>query len=424
MHKPFLLIISLSLAFLTKAQPGIKDFVKQNTVPVSTIEPDSLNFTDLESIGNAIGDSKIVMLGEQDHGDAPSFLAKTRLVKYLHEKKGFNVLAFESDFFALNYGWDNLIKSEVNIDSFLRKNIFSIWTYCDACEELFYKTIPASYETSTPIIITGFDNQMYLHFSSKTLATIFDSVLRKLRLPIVTNADYTSNTLSLIDSLSRYSFTKKENSFYDSVMEQLQIIKLQLGTKIESNNFWALMIDNLIATTTQMRYTQTDHYKSYNARDIQMANNLKWLSTVKFPNDKIIVWAHNYHISKFGGNYPQNVLNKANSMGTEFTKDSSQNKNTYIIGFTSYKGTAGRLTTTPYTIQQPAANSIENWFDSSLNYGFIDFKKFNNLHPNNAVEFKMKASIAGFNKNHNAQWTHIFDGVFYIKNMYPCKMVK
>jgi erythromycin esterase-like protein len=90
-----------SIAFLmlffslqTEGQDLIRDYVKSNTVRLSSINPDSIDYSDLAPIGRAIGDARVVMLGEQDHGDAPTFLAKARLIKYLHEKKGFNVLAF------------------------------------------------------------------------------------------------------------------------------------------------------------------------------------------------------------------------------------------------------------------------------------------------------------------------------------------
>jgi erythromycin esterase len=423
MHKTSLLLITLCLTLIATAQVDIKSYIKQNTIAISTIQPDSTDFSDLESIGNAIGESKIVMLGEQDHGDAPAFLAKTRLINYLHEKKGFNVLAFESDFFALNYGWDNLNKNGNDIDTFLRKNIFPIWTSCDACQDLFYNVIPKSYKTEKPIIVTGFDNQMYLKYSNKALSTKFDSVLRQLNLPITRNSNYVSYILPLIDTMTQLSFLRKDNSYYDRLLEQLKTIKQEIAPKIDSNNFWSLIIDNFVQTTIQMRFHKTDYYKSYNARDIQMAKNLKWLSTIKFPNEKIIVWAHNYHISKYGGNYLDNFLNLANTMGTEFTKDTLLNKKTYVIGFTSNSGTAGRITSKPFSVPNPTSKSIENWFDKNLAYAFIDFKKFNTQNPDNLVEFTMKGSIKGVHRNHKAQWTHIFDGVFYIKNMYPCKIL-
>jgi len=47
----------------------------------------------------AIGNSRIVVLGEESHGDGATFLAKVRLIKFLHQKMGFDVLAWEAGLF-------------------------------------------------------------------------------------------------------------------------------------------------------------------------------------------------------------------------------------------------------------------------------------------------------------------------------------
>lgn len=374
MHKLFFSFIALCLTSIAKGQVDIKTYVKENINSVRTIQPDSTNYDDLEDIGKAIADSKIVMMGEQDHGDAPTFLAKTRLIKYLHEKKGFNVIAFESDFFALTYGWDLLEKKEFLIDSFIKKNVFPIWTLCDATRELFFNVIPNSYQTNKPLILTGFDNQMYLNYSSKNLANVFDSVLRKFNLPLTKTKEYKTKTIALIDSISKRSIMNKDSSFYNLLLNQFNINKTELRQKVDSLNYWSIMVDNLIETTIEMKYQKSNYYRATNARDIQMAKNLKWLSTVKFPDEKIIVWAHNYHISKFSGHFKESFLNAATSMATEFTKDNTLDKSTYIIGFTSQNGSAGRISSKSYKVQKPKNNSFENWVDDSYDNAFIDFK--------------------------------------------------
>ncbi len=62
-------------------QRVVENYVRQHTVAVRSIDPDSTDYADLEAIGDAIGDARVVMLGEQDHGDAPTFLAKSRLIR-------------------------------------------------------------------------------------------------------------------------------------------------------------------------------------------------------------------------------------------------------------------------------------------------------------------------------------------------------
>jgi len=157
-----------------------------------------------------------------------------------------------------------------------------------------------------------------------------------------------------------------------------------------------------------------------------MALNLIWLSEFKYPHEKIIVWAHNYHISKYNGHYPESVLNNASTMGAIVTNDTILNKETYILGFTSYEGTAGRVYQTIYNIPKPKQNSFERWINPNYKYSFVDFKRYRTLNPDKKESFYLAGSIIG-NQHHTiskAVWTNIFDGIFYIKNMYPCKLLR
>lgn len=425
MQKAFILLLTSCLTLIVNAQVDIKSYVEENCTQVRTIEPDSTDYSDLESVGDAIGNSRIVMLGEQDHGDAPTFLAKTRLIRYLHEKKGFNVIAFESDFFALNNGWDNLNKSEDDIYNFLRKNVTGVWSYCDGCQFLLKKLIPQSFLSKNPITITGVDNQMALTYSNKNLTHQLDSVLRSLNLLVTKDNSYTTIVLPIIDSLTKFLFRPKNIGFYDNAVAQLILIKSQMNTNSGNNSFWHLVIENLIHLALEFKYLPSDIDKGRNERDIQMANNLKWLCSVKYPNEKIIVWAQNFHVSKYSGHYSKKVFNDLISMGTVFTQDTAYTNKTYIIGFTSFTGETGIIGTKPYAVETPSKNSFENWIKESYSYAFTDFKKFNLLNSFRETEFKMNGSVVDvLHKKYTAEWTRIFDGVFYIKNMYPCKVAK
>jgi erythromycin esterase-like protein len=398
---------------------NIKKYVPLNTSIIVSIQPDSLNFSDMEAIGTAIGDARIVFMGEQDHGDAPTFLAKTRMIKYLHEKKGFNVLAFESDFFGLNFGWDHISKSRSQLDTFLLTNIFPIWTLCDACDNLLYQYVPQTFSTSNPLQISGFDNQMVLQYSSKKLSKTLDSVLRSYDLPVTKLPNYISEMIPLVDSLKSYQL--KDTSQFGKQYSCLRIIKEQLATVLPSDDFWMMVVDNLMAENEEYRNIKK-YIESTNTRDRQMARNLLWLSNIKYPHEKIIVWAHNTHISKYAGHYNHKFLDQKTSMGSELDRLKDSSLKTYTIGFTSYDGTAGRLGSKNKTkVKKPKANSFENWIDKSYNFAFVDFTKYNRENIDASPQFFMKGHRHNFNQK--ASWNKIFDGIFFIREMYPCKVI-
>jgi len=416
-YQIFLSVVFVVLFFTSNAQIDIKKYVKKNIVQILSINPEITDYSDLEIIGEKIGDSRIVMLGEASHGDASTFLAKTRLIQYLHEKKGFNVLAFESDFYALNRCWDLNIQHNLSIDSFYYTNqIHSVWTRCEAMTTLFYKYLPKSDQTSKPIIITGFDNQIFGLYSQLNFRNEIDSYLMSQQIPYVSKLDYKNTFLPQIDSI--ILFRPFDSLQFVRMISILDTIDNELLRKNRKDEFWYLCFQNFKQYALQRFYYQeNDDWKVGNKyRDQQMSNNLKWLLLTKYPNEKFIVWAHNGHINKNPEYY--------NSMGDCFTLDSSLNLTTYIIGFTSREGYYFGEYLNDASIQKiskPMRNSFENWISKKIDYGFIDFKEFNELNPNAKMRFYMKT------KNHNnyyMDWTHSFDGIVYIREMLPCTIIK
>ncbi len=209
----YLLLLFLSLVpSKIQGQEQIKKYVQTHTVEIKSIQPEANDYADLEAIGRAIDDARVVMLGEQDHGDGVTFLAKTRLIKYLHEKKGFNVLAFEGDFFALNHGWQKVPKEDPRIKNFLSNNIYPTWAKCQQCDGLLYDYIPQTYTTNSPLIIAGFDCQMFGVLSHVALKGYVDEYLQSNQVPFTLSQTYQEFFLPFIGTLLRpQAFIKKSN---------------------------------------------------------------------------------------------------------------------------------------------------------------------------------------------------------------------
>ena len=65
-------LIILAICFLTAfsisqsyGQTSIETYTKQKSAEIKTTEPTDENYGDLGPVGDAIGDSRVVMLGEQ-----------------------------------------------------------------------------------------------------------------------------------------------------------------------------------------------------------------------------------------------------------------------------------------------------------------------------------------------------------------------
>ncbi len=396
-------IILLSLILQGAHSQDIKKTLKEKTKVVKSIDPMYSDYSDLEPIKRAIGNARVVMLGEQDHGDTPTILAKIRLLKFLHEELDFEVLAFESDFYALNK----------DTSSNALQNIYSVWTLCKEYKPLddYFKEKRSS---NNPLILAGVDVRHVAPYTRLNYLSEIDSVFRYSNIPFSMSSEF-SNFNNLLNQFLVYEYDVKEHVdlidynrlhvYINTIIDQIE------NSRMNEKEFWLQEFKSLkiqIQNCWEMDFEKTIFS---NIRDRQMGENLVWLMKNKYPGKKIIVWAASFHN---GRNimeikeYKEHAGFPLVTMGQVIT-DSLGEESVYNLAFTSAKGYS-RWSDLP----KPINKSVEKiLFRKKYEYAFVDWKNY--------CEKKYSFRMSGTNHTpYLSNWTCNFDGVFYIRNMYSC----
>jgi erythromycin esterase-like protein len=428
MRIPFLITFSL-IAFLVlfcrttaSSQKEIKRYVQGTSRQITTIHIDSSNFDDLEVLGNAIGNARIVALGEQMHGDGTTFEAKGRIIKYLHEKKGFNVLVFESDYFGLTYGFEKVDKTKDSLRRFLYQNLAGMWSWCDKAAPFLYNYIWESQSTKSPLIIAGMDCQLQTPFSFTQLKPKLESALSKIAETQIEK----EWSVKVVDNLHSIFFNGQKAD-----PEACQKGKLALESLYSSQKKNQLtsdekvLVDNVLAAYKNiLPYLLKEQSRNFSIRDTQMFENIMWLANEKYPNEKIIIWAHNAHIVK-RVDQTNNRADTENMLGHLLGDPQYNPHSYYALGFTSAEATSIWTTRPDYTTiaEEPVKNSFENWLPKHWNYAFIDWTDLNQK-MKFPVSFSMKGSLPmSQHRNQSYPWQKAYNGVFFIRKIEGCKTI-
>ena len=133
--------------------------------PLRSIDPLDEDWSDLEPFGEAVASCDVVLLGEAGHGDGLAFLAKTRIIKYLREVHGYDVLAFEAGVYSCEKAHTALMAGRDPWEA-LDQGLHAVWLTEELTELVRY--VDSTYREGRPLRVTGFDCQ----FSS--MSTIGD----------------------------------------------------------------------------------------------------------------------------------------------------------------------------------------------------------------------------------------------------------
>lgn len=157
------------------ADDALQAWIAAQAVPVRSIDAADEDFSDLEPVAKAIGAAQVVALGEPGHGAGSSFAAKVRLIKFLHQRMGFDVLVWESGMYDVGLSQAGMRGADTPVAA-ARRGIFQLWSDAEQVKPLF-DYVKVSQATIHPLVMAGFDMQVTAdgtvqHFASDLRAFV------------------------------------------------------------------------------------------------------------------------------------------------------------------------------------------------------------------------------------------------------------
>jgi len=415
-------------------------WLKTHAAALRSIDPADADFSDLEPIGRAIGEARIVMLGEQAHGDGPTFLAKTRLVRFLHEKCGFDVLAFESGLYDCHKAWRLLSEDKLPANRAVANGVFAIWTQSEQVRPLI-EYLGQQAKTPRPLELAGFDCQFTAEASQTFLVDELTAFVEKLPEKARPKEEWEA----IVDACR--ALTKapakvdaRQKAAFVACRQALGSIAAPENIPLAEFEFWKQFIESAAAYADAQQFLVTtnfdDRLEYTNVRDPQMARNLVWLARTAYPNRKIIVWAASMHIMRNPASVkmiikaegrplePRQAVghhDKTRTMGNEAWQELKDEM--YTVAFTAAEGEF-KLPwwDMPQKLDPVVSGSFEDLFSrAGFTNAFLDFR-----HVGDDGRWLSEPLISRplGHADSESDWTKVFDAIFFTRTMSGSYLVK
>jgi erythromycin esterase len=410
------------------AQPrdALQAWLEVHVSHVRAINATDEDVRDLEPLGDAVGAARVVQLGEPSHGAGSCFAAKARIVKYLHQHHGFDVLIWESGMYdvalaqAAMRGTDDAMTAA-------RRGVFTLWSMAAEVKPLF-EYIKTSQATIRPLEMAGFDMQVTADGSTARFADdlraftggLPDSALRDRSAALAERAESARQQLYAnkftdrdgLDTLT--AATRDLVALINERRADFEQVRGPLGTE-----FMARTIENMgadAAFRAEFARAPATTAARESSRDAANAANLRWLLEQRYAGRKAVVWAHDVHVmnawydSNFRAVHLKQQPGDMKPTGV-FIAD-WLGKQVYTIGMTTFQGDDGFAMGGPTT---PVAPAPDGSLEARLHrmghaYAFVDLRGMKSPDP-------VTVRLPKYDVNTVTDISRIYSGIFYIDQM-------
>ena len=386
----------------------------RSSTPIDLTTQDALS-SSLDELIESLVDKRIVAIGESTHGTSEFYQLREMITKRLIEERGFNLVVLESPYDDIEFLNKGL--SEHPLDSLMKKHLLSIYQTQEMKSFLqWYKDNRFAHN----IKFKGSDDSFWLFNKLLTdnIGVVDDKELSQLLAKLKSN-----------NAKGAKANGKKELKLNVAIYNNI----ISIEKRLESTEALTEPLKEILfnAKSTFINYVNLSNKKPYKSRDELMAERISYLA--KDQNNKIIVWAHNAHISK-----EVIVDNEIGLMGRDLEEEFGGDY--HSIGLATLEGSYSfieeRLINGDHdyseTLNQSDIQSIKIplWGNSFASYGsdfYLDFSTLKKELNTDEILGAIRLIGYGQEKKTDTYWLHLikaFDSLIFIQKTSATKPLR
>jgi erythromycin esterase len=296
--------VNLDFEGLESLAGNTATWITQNSSTLTSTDP-SAALDDLEPLRSFVGTAHVVGLGEATHGTKEFQLVKHRLLKFLVTRMGFTTFAIE----ATSPEADDLNEYVLNGTGdpvrLLSRLYFWTWNTQELLDMIrWMRTWNTTAPANQRVSFRGFDIQ-YPSASMDSVLSFIHRVKPTLDADVSTRYEclraYRNN--GAITGAARTQYLVQSAELRQICAEGLAFVKELVRTQATSAPGYQATLHHarLVEQFEGLLATASSAILSNARRDDAMAENIAWLRDQMPTDGRMVVWAHNEHITRLPG---------------------------------------------------------------------------------------------------------------------------
>ncbi len=268
------------------------------SAPLRDVEFDDGDDADLAAFGAAIGEARMVVLGSQTQGEGNLMALRARMVRYLHEKKGYRILALEGGSFDTECVGE-AVDGGASYSSAGLGALF--YMYAQARElQPFFRYLDEQRRLPQGLRLLGFHTKHSGRFAQVGLCARLQQQFGQLAPALFAGAEWelfyqiTSEVIQMSEARPADDVLARYFSHLAALVQLLARQPDRPGPLLDSPVYWC-------RTLSELEQAGKRHWglgDSWQARERSLADYLLWLAKERHPGEKIVVWSQNLHAQR------------------------------------------------------------------------------------------------------------------------------